>query len=127
MSTFVFQISRWRFFNHLTRIIDDVSGQISKSESTVEAEKLQRKHNYLTKASKMMRDHLTGPEVFDPPDGAMSAEDLLDLTPRSESNSLLKKHSGSVRFKPMDDGGEIKGIPAAAEVGREGHIYRYSS
>ncbi|PLB40868.1 uncharacterized protein BDW47DRAFT_115815 [Aspergillus candidus] len=127
MSTFVFQISRWRFLNHLTRIIDDLSRQIPKSESTVEAEKLQRKHNYLSKASKMMRHHLTGPEVFDPPEGARSSEDLLDLTPRSESNSMLKRHSRSIRFRPMDDGGEIKGIPSAAEVGREGHIYRLTS
>lgn len=127
MSTFVFQVSRWRLLNHITRIIGELSGQISKSESTVEAEELRRKRNYLVKATETMRHHLTGPEVFDPPEGGRSSEDLLDLTPRSENHSLLKRHSGSIRFRPMDDGGEIRGIPLAAEVGREGHIYRYSS
>lgn len=59
---------------------------------------------------------------------------MLDLTPisKSKEGSLLSKRS-SVKVKdlenvrPVGNGGVIKGIPKEAEVGREGHIYQYTS
>ncbi|KAL4945193.1 hypothetical protein BDV06DRAFT_185474 [Aspergillus oleicola] len=49
------------------------------------------------------------------------------LTPPilNRRDSLLSKvrDSGRASFKPMDNGGEIKGIPREAEIGHDFHIY----
>ncbi|PWY92579.1 hypothetical protein BO70DRAFT_357706 [Aspergillus heteromorphus CBS 117.55] len=125
MSMFVFQASRWQFLTHLVDIVEDLGHRVSEM-SGKEAEVMQRRQDHLQKAVDAARRHLTGPEVLRTNhQGPKSG--MLDLTPAPKKGSLLARYSGKFSFKPMDDGGEIKGIPQAAEVGREGHIYQYST
>ncbi|OJJ99227.1 hypothetical protein ASPACDRAFT_10359, partial [Aspergillus aculeatus ATCC 16872] len=121
MSMFVFQASRWQYFTRLSDVVEELS-QSSSEASGKEAAELQRKRDHFQKAADVARRHLTGPEVLHSDDRHLEAG-MLDLTPAPKRGSLLSKYSGKVSFRPMDDGGEIKGIPQAAEVGREGHIY----
>ncbi|RAK99828.1 uncharacterized protein BO80DRAFT_384540 [Aspergillus ibericus CBS 121593] len=126
MSMFVFQASRWQFYTHLTDLITDLSHQTSSpSPSSPSPAALHRKLTHLQKATDAAHRHLTGPEVLRTENRA-SRTDMLDLTPAPKKGSLLARYAGKFSFKPMDDGGEIKGIPEGAEVGREGHIYRRS-
>lgn len=122
---FVFQASRWQYFTRLSDVVEELS-QSSSEASGKEAAELQRKRDHLQKAADVARRHLTGPEVLHSDNRHLEAG-MLDLTPAPKRGSLLSKYSGKVSFRPMDDGGEIKGIPQAAEVGREGHIYQYTS
>lgn len=126
MSMFVFQASRWHFVLHLTDVVESLSQQLSSSSGDNEAAELQRKLNHLRKATETARRHLTGPGVLRT-ENRKSSMEMLDLTPVSKRGSLLARYSGRFEFKSMDDGGEIKGIPKEAEVGREGHIFQYSS
>ncbi|PYH89442.1 hypothetical protein BO71DRAFT_434783 [Aspergillus ellipticus CBS 707.79] len=125
MSMFVFQASRWQFLTHLTDVVEELGHQVSEV-SGKESEMLQRRRDHLQKAVDAARRHLTGPEVLRT-DHRGPKIGMLDLTPAPKRGGLLARYSGKVSFKPMDDGGEIKGIPKAAEVGREGHIYQYTS
>ncbi|RAL10900.1 uncharacterized protein BO97DRAFT_371870 [Aspergillus homomorphus CBS 101889] len=125
MSMFVFQASRWQYFTRLSDVAEDLSRETSEATGK-EAAELQRKRDHLQKAAEVARRHLTGPEVLHADDRHLEA-DMLDLTPAQKKGGLLAKYSGKASFRPMDDGGEIKGIPQAAEVGREGHIYQYTS
>ncbi|GKZ56412.1 hypothetical protein AnigIFM49718_001659 [Aspergillus niger] len=125
MSMFVFQASRWHFVIHLTDVVESLSQRLS-SASGNEATELQRKLNHLQKATETARRHLTGPGVLRT-ENRKSSMEMLDLTPVSKRGSLLARYSGRFEFKSMDDGGEMKGIPKEAEVGREGHIFQYSS
>lgn len=127
MSIFVFQTSRWQFLTHLVTVINDLS-QASSQTTGKEAFELQRKQENLTRAAESVRQHITGPELV------ADHHQLLDLTPLSKSKegSLLSKKSSKAvmdmdYLKPVGNGGVIKGIPKEAEVGKEGHIYRYSS
>lgn len=77
-----------------------------------------------------MRRNITGPElVADHDQQSSSAAGMLDLTPVSKRESLLSNKSSKavLNDRPVDNGGDIKGIPKEAEIGREGHIYRFSS
>ncbi|PYI07467.1 hypothetical protein BO78DRAFT_366587 [Aspergillus sclerotiicarbonarius CBS 121057] len=128
MSMFVFQASRWQFYTHLTDILADLSERTpspSSSTNGPEATALQGKLHHLQKATEAARRHLTGPEVLRT-ENRDSRTEMLDLTPAPKKGSLLARYAGKFSFKPMDDGGEIKGIPKEAEVGREGHIYQHS-
>ncbi|OJJ71972.1 hypothetical protein ASPBRDRAFT_55221 [Aspergillus brasiliensis CBS 101740] len=125
MSMFVFQASRWHFVIHLTDVVESLSQQLSSSSGN-EATQLQRKLTHLQKATETARRHLTGPGVLRI-ENRKSSMEMLDLTPVSKRGSLLARYSGRFEFKSMDDGGEIKGIPKEAEVGREGHIFHLST
>ncbi|PYH43561.1 uncharacterized protein BP01DRAFT_323250 [Aspergillus saccharolyticus JOP 1030-1] len=125
MSMFVFQASRWQYYTRLSDVVDELSRE-SSEKTGKEAAELQRQRDHLQKAAEVARRHLTGPEVLQSDDRHLEA-DMLDLTPAPKRGSLLSRYSGKFTFQPMDDGGEIKGIPQAAEVGREGHIYQYTS
>ncbi|KAF7592797.1 hypothetical protein BBP40_012479 [Aspergillus hancockii] len=124
MPMFVFQASRWQLVMYLTRVIDELSEELSESTGA-DAEEIRRKKDYLIKAVETSRHHVTGPEIL-ALEGRASAPELtemLDLTPAAERKNLLSRSSGRFSHKPIDNGGDIKGIPQAAEVGREGHIY----
>lgn len=125
MPMFVFQASRWQVLTHFIHVIDELSGKIPEVGER-EAEELRRKKEYLTKAAESTRLHLRGPEVVSARRRS-SAPEMLDLTPDPKKRGLLSKYLDKFSFKPMDDGGPIKGIPKGAEIGREGHIYQYSS
>lgn len=121
MHTFVFQTSRWQFLSYLTSVVDELSRQAPEGE---EADDIQRKHDNLARAAETTRHHLRGPDICG--DGNQTAvTELLDLTPISKQDGLLSKHiwqfvdelDRESRIK------RIKGIPKAAEIGREGHIY----
>lgn len=122
MSVFLFQASRWQFVTYLVSVIQQLSQQITESDSN-DTDRFQRKRDNLIRAAESARRHITGPEVFTDTHGE-SAIELLDLTPVTRHDILLSK-----RAKATDEplhvmkGKEIKGIPRAAEVGREGHIY----
>lgn len=127
MSIFVFQTSRWQFLTHLLTTITTLSQTIPQKTGK-EAIELQRKQENLAKAAEAIRNNITGPELV------ADHHHMLDLTPisKSKEGSLLSKRN-SVRvmdlenMRPVGNGGAIKGIPKEAEVGREGHIYQYTS
>lgn len=123
MAMFLFQASRWQFVTHLVDVIQELS-QPKEGLDDKEADRNTRKKDNLVRAVESARSHITGPNVFTDSHGEAPTE-LLDLTPVSRHNTLLSR-----RAKATDEplhvmkGKEIKGIPKAAEVGREGHIYR---
>ncbi|KAJ5683926.1 uncharacterized protein N7477_000271 [Penicillium maclennaniae] len=121
MSLFLFQTSRWQFVTYLVGIAQQLSKEITESDD--DNGQAQRKKENLVRVIESARSHITGPEVFTDDQGE-SAVDLLDLTPVSRHDTLLAK-----KAETTDDssrvlkGKEIKGIPKAAQVGREWHIY----
>ncbi|KAI9044476.1 uncharacterized protein KD926_001077 [Aspergillus affinis] len=125
MPMFVFQASRWQVLTHLVGIVDELSQKIPNVGER-EAEELRHQKEYLSKAADSARHHLRGPEVVSARRRS-SAPEMLDLTPGPKKKGLLSRYLGKFSFKPMDDGGPIKGIPKEAEIGKEGHIYQYSS
>lgn len=106
---------------YLVDVIHQLSKQITESDD--DTDRAQRKKDNLIRAAESARRHITGPEVFTDNQGE-SAMDLLDLTPVSRHDVLLSK-----RAQATDEslhalkGKNIKGIPKAAQVGREWHIY----
>ena len=125
MSIFVFQNSRWQFLTYLGDVINTLSQRTSTPSHDKETVDLRRKQANLTRAAESIRQHITGPElVADRPPS--SATGKLDLTPVSKRDSLLSKRPLQTD-RPVDNGGDIKGIPKEAEIGKEGHIYKYTS
>lgn len=122
MAMFIFQTSRWQFVTYLLGVAQQLAGPNSELNEK-DREMAQRKKDNLTRAAESARHHITGPDVFTDVNGEAPTE-LLDLTPVSRHDILLSKCA-----KATDDPlhvtkvREIKGIPEAAEVGREGHIY----
>lgn len=133
MNRLVYQTSRWQLLAYLNDTIQNISQQQQNQEpneqTMIEAESLRRKHEYLSRAAETAERHLVGPEVFHEPNvdegtkrGSATTE-MLDLTPDNRRDSLLSRVSGRYSFQPMDNGGEIRGIPAEAEIGHDFHIY----
>lgn len=124
MPIFVFQNSRWQFLTYLVDVIKTLSQRTSSASHDKETVDLRRKQANLARAAESVRQHITGPElVADRPPS--SATGKLDLTPVSKRESLLSKRPTQTD-RPVDNGGDIKGIPKEAEIGKEGHIYQYS-
>lgn len=119
---FLFQASRWQFISYLTKTIDDLKQQLSDPNNE-DRDKLERKRDSLTHAVESGKSHITGPDVFADTHGE-SGTGLLDLTPMSRHDTLLSKRA-QMTDEPLHvlKVKEIKGIPKAAEVGREDHIY----
>ncbi|RHZ67555.1 uncharacterized protein CDV56_109585 [Aspergillus thermomutatus] len=119
MSMFVFQNSRWQFLTHLVSVINELS-QAGAEKDNSDAEEMRRKQNNLTKAAETVRRHITGPELL-----GSEHHESMNLTPASK-HDLLENCSKRSLFRSVDNGGQIKGIPEAAEIGLEGHIHRPS-
>ncbi|KAJ5287492.1 hypothetical protein N7478_003178 [Penicillium angulare] len=120
MSMFLFQTSRWQFVTYLVNTIHILS-KPADDPGNKDADKLKRKKDNLLRAAESARQHITGPDLFTDAHGD-SATELLDLTPVTRHDTLLSKRS-QASSEPVTRGKEIKGIPNAAEVGRDGHIY----
>ncbi|KAL2868348.1 uncharacterized protein BJX67DRAFT_380153 [Aspergillus lucknowensis] len=131
MTRFVYQASRWQLLTYLKDVIQKLSQQEKQPRQEPgfhnrDTEGIRRKQEHLSKAAETAQCHLTGPEVLlEPPQSRRrgSAPDMMDLTPRTRSGSLLSRVSGRFAFKPIDNGGEMKGIPPEAEIGHDVHIY----
>ncbi|PKX92011.1 uncharacterized protein P174DRAFT_444023 [Aspergillus novofumigatus IBT 16806] len=119
MSMFVFQNSRWQFLTHLENVTNDLLREAAEKDNA-DAEEMRRKQQNLTKAAETARRHITGPELL-----GFEHHESMNLTPASK-HDLLETCSKRSSFKPIDNGGQIKGIPEAAEIGLEGHIRRPS-
>lgn len=122
MSMFLFQASRWQFVAYLTGVIQELS-QSTDDNDDKDADKIKRKKDNLTRAAETAQRYITGPDVFTDVYGG-SAGELFDLTPVSRRDTLLSRRS-LVSNEPLHvlKEKEIRGIPKAAEVGREDHIY----
>lgn len=120
---FLFQASRWQFVTYLVGEIHQLSQPADGLEDK-DFDKITRKKDNLVRAAESARGHTTGPDVFTDSNGE-APTDLLDLTPALRHDTLLSKRANATD-EPLHvlKGKEIKGIPKAAEVGREGHIYR---
>ncbi|KAL4778381.1 hypothetical protein BJX76DRAFT_343346 [Aspergillus varians] len=133
MTRFIYQASRWQLLIYLKDTTQDLpqqqqQDQGSSEQTKQEIEYLRRKQEYLSRAADTAERHLTSPELLQVPGvnkthRPSSAPEMLDLTPGNRRNSLLSRVSGRFSFQPMSNGGEIKGIPKAAEIGHESHIY----
>jgi len=119
MPTFLFQTSRWQFVTYVSGVIRELSK--TPTDSDKDADAVQRKKDNLARAVEACKRHITGPDVFKDDHGE-SATELLDLTPAANHDTLLSKRpvleerSHSMRRV-------FRGIPKAAEIDREGHIY----
>lgn len=123
MAMFLFQASRWQLVTYLVGEIHQLS-QSKDGLDDKDSDKITRKKDNLVRAAESARGHITGPDVFTDSNGE-APTDLLDLTPVSRHDTLLSRRANATD-EPLHvlQGKEIKGIPKAAEVGREGHIYR---
>ena len=119
---FLFQASRWQFVEYLARVVDELSGPLEDKDDK-STERLSRRKDNISRAAETAKRHITGPDILSKSQGNMGS-DLLDLTPVSRHDSLLSKckKASDEPFRGTK-GDSIKGIPKAAEVGREGHIY----
>lgn len=117
MSMFIFQNSRWQFLTHLENVINDLPREAAEKGNT-DTEAIRRKQQNLTKAAETTRRHITGPELL-----GSKHHEWMNLTPTSK-HDLLEACFKMSSFKPIDNGGQIKGVPEAAEIGLEGHIHR---
>ncbi|KAL4979324.1 hypothetical protein BDW66DRAFT_128205 [Aspergillus desertorum] len=139
MTRFVYQTSRWQLLTYLNETIQSLSRQQEDLKSTEqtqpkhesEIQNLRRKQEYVSRAACKAERHLIGPAVLQPQElepqekhrrASISAAELLDLTP-GNSDSLISRVSSRFSFKPIDNGGQIKGIPKEAEIGHDFHIY----
>lgn len=119
MPTFLFQTSRWQFVTYLSGVINELSK--TPTDSDKDADTIQRKKDNLVRAAESCKRHITGPDVFKDDHGE-SATELLDLTPVANHDTLMSKRP------VLDERAHsmrriFKGIPKAAEIDREGHIY----
>lgn len=121
---FLFQASRWQFVSHLESVIHELSKTAADSNGdSKDADQIKRKQDNLARAAETCRLHITGPDVFADERGE-SVTEMLDLTPVSRHDTLLSKRPKlpTAQLSREGKGKDIKGIPMAAEVGREGHI-----
>ncbi|KAL4741600.1 hypothetical protein BDV11DRAFT_182537 [Aspergillus similis] len=140
MTRFVYRTSRWQLLTYLNETIQFLAQQQEEFESTEQTQPeresdiqdLQRKQEYLSRAASTAELHLIGPPVLrlqelEPNENwrhaSTSTAELLDLTPGNRRNSLISRVSSRFSFKPIDNGGHIKGIPKEAEIGHDFHIY----
>lgn len=119
MPTFLFQTSRWQFVTYLSGVIRELSQ--APADSDKDADAVQRKKDNLTRAVESCKNHITGPDVFKDDHGE-SATELLDLTPVAKRDTLMAKRP-AMEERSTSMGQIFRGIPKAAEIGREGHIY----
>lgn len=119
---FLFQASRWQFVTYLCSVIQQLSAPSDDPEHK-DSDKTQRKKDNLIRVVESAKQHVTGPDVFTDTSGGTASE-LLDLTPVSRHDTLLSKRA-QASGEPLHvmKVKEITGIPKAAEVGHEGHIY----
>ncbi|KAL4810392.1 hypothetical protein BDV18DRAFT_156758 [Aspergillus unguis] len=138
MARFVYQTSRWQLLTYLNDTIESLSEQ-QKSSGTeetkqeIDIQNLRRKHEYLSRAATTAESHISCPEVLQVTSTdteetqkrlSITPAEMPDLTTGNRRrDSLLSKVSGRYSFKPMDNGGEIKGIPRDAEIGHDFHIW----
>jgi hypothetical protein len=129
MTRLVYQASRWQLLTYLKDTIEELSQKQQVQDSRPDkqtSEDLSRKQEYLSRAADTAERQLTSPEVLQEPAAESNREsvpEMMDLTPGTKRDSLLSRFSGRFSFRPMDNGGEIKGIPREAEIGHDFHIY----
>jgi hypothetical protein len=116
---FLFQTSRWQFVTYLSRVIRGLSK--TSTDSDKDADAVQRKKDNLTRAAESCKQHITGPDVFKD-DLGESTTGLLDLTPVTKHDTLMSKRP-VLEERTRSIGRVFRGIPKAAEIDREGHIY----
>lgn len=119
MPMFLFQTSRWQFVTYLSNVIRELSE--TPSDSDKDADAVQRKKDNLARAAESCKHHITGPNVFKDGYGESGTE-LLSLTPVARQDTLMAKRPVlEERARSMRR--VFRGIPKAAEIDREGHIY----
>ncbi|KAL5002273.1 hypothetical protein BDV10DRAFT_157510 [Aspergillus recurvatus] len=140
MTRFIYQTSRWQLLTYLNETVQSLSQQEEDLKSTEQIlpreegdiQALRRKQEHLSRAASIAERHRIGPGVLQMqekgPDenhkrASTSALELLDLMPENRRDSLISRVASRFSFKPMDNGGQIKGIPKEAEVGHDFHIY----
>ena len=119
MPMFLFRTSRLQFVTYLSGVICELSKPFTDSDKDADA--IQRKKDNLTRAAESCKRHVTGPNVFKGEHGE-SVTELLDLTPVAKHDTLMAKRPVlEERARSMRR--VFKGIPKAAEIDHEGHIY----
>lgn len=119
MPMFLFQTSRWQFVTHLSNVIRELSK--APTDSDKDADAVQRKKDNLARAVEACKHHITGPDVFKDDHGESGTE-LLGLTPVGKQDTLMAKRPVlEERARSMRR--VFRGIPKAAEIDHEGHIY----
>lgn len=122
MPMFLFQASRWQFVTYLVDIIHQLSTPSDDPEHK-DTDKIKRKKDNLIRVVESAKQHVTGPDVFTDTSGGAASE-LLDLTPVSRHDTLLsKREQASNEPLHVMNVKEITGIPKAAQIGRDWHIY----
>lgn len=115
---FLFQTSRWQFVTYLSGVISELSKTPTDSDKDAA---VQRKKDNLSRAAESCKHHITGPDVFKDDHGESGTE-LLDLTPAAKHDTLMAKRP-VLEERARSTRRIFRGIPKAAEIGHEGHIY----
>jgi hypothetical protein len=119
MPMFLFETSRWQFVTYLSNVIRELSKVPTDSDKDADA--IQRKKDNLARAAESCKRHITGPDVLKDDHGG-SATQSLALSPLAKHDTLMAKRPG-LKEGVSSRRRSFRGIPKAAEIGREGHIY----
>ncbi|CRG85267.1 Meiotically up-regulated gene 65 protein [Talaromyces islandicus] len=114
LSIFVFQTSRWQFMKLLQDGVDEASQDEQQEDDDKEVEATRRRRNNLSRAIDAVNKEISDYDVFD------VTKEAHISTGSSETHHSSAASSGKGKAREM---GEIRGIPEAANIGKEGHIY----
>jgi hypothetical protein len=117
LSIFVFQTSRWQFMKLLQDGIDEASQDEPQEDvDDKEVEAKRRRRNNLSRAIDAVNKEISDYDVFD----VTKEEHIHAKCPESYHSSKTSSGKGKAKASQL---GEIRGIPEAANIGKEGHIY----
>jgi hypothetical protein len=112
LSIFVFQTSRWQFMKLLQDGVDEASqDELQEDVDDKEIEAKRRRRNNLSRAIDAINKEISDYDVFD-----------VTKEAHNQAKCPEKTSSGKGKAKASQLG-EIRGIPEAANIGKEGHIY----
>ncbi|EED23897.1 conserved hypothetical protein [Talaromyces stipitatus ATCC 10500] len=115
LSLFVFQTSRWQFLKLLHDALDDANSlETDSNAGKKEIDAQDRRRNNILRTIDAVKKEVSDIGVFD-----ISKENLESLYD-SELHEAHRSSRGKGKERSWN---EIKGIPKAAGIGKEGHIY----
>jgi hypothetical protein len=127
LSYFVFQTSRWQFLKFLQDATEEASRQEDQTspENQEEADARRRRRDNLARGADAVSRQISGYEVFDVAYEGQSDSTNNGLNRIAGRNRPLSSDQSKQEPAPSMTSrfGEIKGIPKAAGIGQESHIY----
>ncbi|KAE8556591.1 hypothetical protein TMatcc_003971 [Talaromyces marneffei ATCC 18224] len=114
LGLFIFRTSRWQFLKLLQDALDEVELESTTGADKKELDALNRRRNNISRTIDAIKKELSDSDIFD-----ISKDNLEGL----HATELQKPYESSHSKGKEKSWTDIKGIPKAAAVGQEGHIY----